>query len=80
MSVADIVRRRTELNTLYSVLDAEESILQVLFLTLKFVRNFYFFCSECGTETFPPGVMAEKGIQVGSGGLETSCLSTTAER
>jgi len=28
MSVADIVRRRTELNTLYSVLDAEESILQ----------------------------------------------------
>ena len=80
LTVADIARRRAELKTLYSVLDAEESILQVLFLTLIFVLNFYFFSSECGAETFPPGIMAEKGIQVGSGGLETSCLSTTAER
>lgn len=33
LTVADIARRRAELKTLYSVLDAEESILQVLFLT-----------------------------------------------
>ena len=31
LTVADIDRRRTELETLYSVLDAEESILQVFF-------------------------------------------------
>ena len=30
-TVADIARRRAELETLYSVLDAEESILQVFF-------------------------------------------------
>lgn len=33
LTVAGIARRRAELKTLYSVLDAEESILQVLFLT-----------------------------------------------
>ena len=31
LTVADIARRRAELKTLYSVLDAEESILQVFF-------------------------------------------------
>ena len=81
LTVADIARRRAELKTLYSVLDAEESILQVLpFLLLIFVLNFYCFPSECGTETFPLSILAEKGIKAGSGGLETSCMSSTAER
>ena len=42
LTVADIARRRAELKTLYSVLDAEESILQVLFLFGMFYLNFYF--------------------------------------
>ena len=58
MSVADIVRRRTELNTLYSVLDAEESILQVPFFTFSFSFS-TFPPSERSTETFPLGTMAE---------------------
>ena len=66
LTVADIARRRAELKTLYSVLDAEESILQVLFLMYS-ISIFTFPPSECSAETFPPGSMAEKGFRVGSG-------------
>ena len=58
MSVADIVRRRTELNTLYSVLDAEESILQVPFFYIFFSIS-TFPPSERSTEALPLGTMAE---------------------
>ena len=63
LSVADISRRKAELKTLYSVLDAEESILQVTYVDI-FILHLNFFLPECSAEAFPSGIVAKKGFQL----------------